>query len=47
MPMASSDFPERARSIFRAFRSPAGEDMILRDNALVENATGQHNSPAF
>jgi len=36
MPMAWSDFPERARSTFRAFRSPAGEDMILRDNAFVE-----------
>jgi haloalkane dehalogenase len=34
--MAWSDFPERARSTFRAFRSPAGEDMILRDNAFVE-----------
>ena len=36
MPMAWGDFPERARSTFRAFRSPAGEDMILRDNAFVE-----------
>ena len=36
MPMAWSDFPERARSTFRAFRSAAGEDMILRDNAFVE-----------
>jgi haloalkane dehalogenase len=36
MPMAWSDFPERARNTFRAFRSPAGEDMILRDNAFVE-----------
>ncbi len=38
MPMAWSDFPERARNTFRAFRSPAGEDMILRDNAFVERA---------
>jgi haloalkane dehalogenase len=36
MPMAWSDFPERARATFRAFRSPAGEDMVLRDNAFVE-----------
>jgi haloalkane dehalogenase len=31
-----SDLPERARATFRAFRSPAGEDMVLRDNAFVE-----------
>ena len=36
MPMAWSDFPERARATFRAFRSPAGDDMILRDNVFVE-----------
>ena len=36
MPMAWNDFPERARPTFRAFRSPAGDDMILRDNAFVE-----------
>jgi haloalkane dehalogenase len=36
MPLAWSDFPDRARSTFRAFRSPAGEDMVLRDNAFVE-----------
>ncbi len=36
MPMAWSDFPDRARATFRAFRSPAGEDMVLRDNAFVE-----------
>src|ERR1700747_1973681 len=36
MPMAWSDFPERARATFRAFRSPAGEDMVLCDNAFVE-----------
>jgi len=35
MPMAWSDFPER-NAMFRAFRSPAGEDMILRDNVFVE-----------
>jgi haloalkane dehalogenase len=36
MPIAWSDFPERARATFRAFRSPAGDDMVLRDNAFVE-----------
>jgi haloalkane dehalogenase len=36
MPMAWSDFPERPRATFRAFRSPAGDYMILRDNAFVE-----------
>jgi haloalkane dehalogenase len=35
MPMAWSDFPERG-AMLRAFRSPAGEDMILRDNVFVE-----------
>jgi haloalkane dehalogenase len=36
MSMAWSDFPERARATFRAFRSQDGEDMVLRDNAFVE-----------
>jgi haloalkane dehalogenase len=36
MPIEWSDFPEKARDIFRAFRSAAGEDLILRDNAFVE-----------
>jgi haloalkane dehalogenase len=36
MPMAWSDFPDRARATFRAFRSPAGDDLVLRDNAFVE-----------
>jgi len=36
MPLAWSDFPERAHSTFRAFRSSAGEDLVLRDNAFVE-----------
>jgi haloalkane dehalogenase len=35
-PMAWSDFPERARATFRALRSPAGDDMVLRDNVFVE-----------
>ena len=36
MPLAWDDFPELARDTFRAFRSPAGEDMVLRDNLFVE-----------
>jgi haloalkane dehalogenase len=35
-PLEWSDFPERARATFRAFRSPAGEDMVLRNNVFVE-----------
>ncbi len=36
MSLESDDFPESARDTFRAFRSPAGEDMVLRDNRFVE-----------
>ncbi len=37
LPLAWSDFPDdAARDIIRAFRSPAGEDMVLRDNLFVE-----------
>src|SRR5262249_7768588 len=36
MPLEWSDFPERARNTFRNLRSPAGDDLILRDNAFVE-----------
>jgi haloalkane dehalogenase len=36
MPFTWSEFPESMRDIFRAFRSPAGEDMVLRDNMFVE-----------
>jgi haloalkane dehalogenase len=36
MPLAWIDFPEFARDTFKAFRSPAGEDMVLRDNIFVE-----------
>jgi haloalkane dehalogenase len=35
-PLAWDDFPEAVRDVFRGFRSPAGEDMVLRDNAFVE-----------
>ncbi len=36
MPLEWSDFPEQVRDVFRAFRSPSGDDMILRDNFFVE-----------
>ena len=36
MPLTWSEFPEMVRDIFRGFRSPAGEDMVLRDNMFVE-----------
>jgi haloalkane dehalogenase len=36
MPTAWSEFPERARPTFRAFRSPDGDDMVLRNNVFVE-----------
>jgi haloalkane dehalogenase len=36
MPLTWSEFPEIVRDVFRGFRSPAGEDMVLRDNMFVE-----------
>jgi haloalkane dehalogenase len=36
MPMAWSEFPESARTTFRALRSPDGDEMVLRDNLFVE-----------
>lgn len=36
MPLIWSEFPEIVRDVFRGFRSPAGEDMVLRDNMFVE-----------
>ena len=38
IPLTWSDFPdEPSRDIIRAFRSEAGEDMVLRDNLFVES----------
>ena len=37
MPLAWNDFPEFARDVFRGFRSPAGEEMVLKNNVFVEN----------
>ncbi len=37
LPLTWSDFPDdTARNVFKAFRSEAGEDMVLRDNIFVE-----------
>lgn len=35
-PLTWDDWPARARPIFEAFRSSAGEDLILQNNAFVE-----------
>jgi haloalkane dehalogenase len=35
-PMSWAQWPDGARELFQAFRSPAGEEMILRDNMFVE-----------
>ena len=36
-PLTWSDFPEEHREAFRALRSPAGEQMILTENMMVES----------
>ena len=35
-PMAWSDFPAEVRDLFQAFRSPAGESLVLGENVFVE-----------
>jgi haloalkane dehalogenase len=35
-PLGWADWPEAARDVFRAFRSPAGEQMILERNLFIE-----------
>ena len=35
-PMTWDEWPERARNIFQAMRSPAGEEMVLQENVFVE-----------
>ena len=37
MPLTWADWPDAARGIFQAFRSPAGEGAILKKNTFVEN----------
>ena len=36
MPMTWEDWPESARGIFKGFRSPKGEDLVLERNMFVE-----------
>ena len=36
MPIEWEDFPEQVRDLFQAFRSPAGEQLVLQDNVFVE-----------
>ncbi len=36
MPITWDDWPEQARSIFQALRSPAGEEIVLEKNVFVE-----------
>ncbi len=36
VPMTFSDLPEPARPLFHALRSPAGEEMVLKQNMFIE-----------
>ncbi|MEZ5750163.1 MAG: haloalkane dehalogenase [Caenibius sp.] len=36
MPIEWADFPEQVRDLFQAFRSQAGEELVLQDNVFVE-----------
>ena len=36
MPLTWAQWPEAARGVFRGFRSPAGEEMVLEKNVFVE-----------
>ena len=36
MPLRWDDWPDNAKSIFQAFRSPAGEEVVLSKNVFVE-----------
>ncbi len=36
-PVSWDEFPAAARPVFQAFRSPAGEQMVLQKNVFVEN----------
>src|SRR5690606_24697616 len=35
-PVTWADWPENARKVFQAMRSPAGEEMVLQKNVFVE-----------
>ncbi len=36
LPLQWDDWPEIRRDLFKSFRSPMGEDMVLRDNFFIE-----------
>jgi len=36
VPMSFSDLPEAAQAFFKALRSPAGEEMVLKQNIFIE-----------
>nr|5LKA_A Chain A, Haloalkane dehalogenase [Sphingobium indicum] len=36
MPIEAADLPEQDRDLFQAFRSQAGEELVLQDNVFVE-----------
>lgn len=36
LPLTWDDFPEYVQEVFKASRTPAGEDMVLRDNNFIE-----------
>jgi haloalkane dehalogenase len=36
MPIEWEDFPEPGRELFRALRSPAGDDLVLKQNIFIE-----------
>ena len=35
-PVSSAEWPEAARKVFMAMRSPAGEEMVLKNNVFIE-----------
>ncbi len=37
MPLTWADWPDNARGIFQAFRSPAGDELVLQKNVFVDN----------
>jgi haloalkane dehalogenase len=47
VPMSYSDLPEAARPLFKALRSPAGEDMVLQQNIFIEQVLPHATIRAF
>jgi haloalkane dehalogenase len=44
-PVEWDEWPEAARGIFEAFRSPAGEELVLEKNVFVENVLTAGDPP--